>query len=104
MNVPMRVAAITSRAPNARWLTRSWRTKAGSTHRATAVRSAVSKTPSWRQAVITEAIATVKKPSGIGEAMGRRLMRVIDRRSASKRRPGDASGLWSGPAAGAVLI
>ncbi|GAA3073676.1 hypothetical protein GCM10020254_16890 [Streptomyces goshikiensis] len=90
--MPIRVAAITSRAPKASTLTRSCRANAGRTQRATARRSAASKTPSCMQPVITEAIATVKKPSGIGEAMGRRLIRVIDRRSGSKRRPGVSPG------------
>ncbi|CAM5435630.1 hypothetical protein GCM10010299_09740 [Streptomyces tanashiensis] len=88
----MSVAAITSRAPNARTLTRNCRAKADSTHRATAPRAPSSKIPSCAHPVITEAIATVRKPNGMGEAMGRRLIRVIDRRSGSKRRPGGASG------------
>ncbi|MER6203622.1 hypothetical protein ABT234_40445 [Streptomyces sp. NPDC001586] len=54
----MSVAASTSRAPNAKSLTSSCRTKAGKMARPTARCAPSSKSPIWKQPTITEAMAT----------------------------------------------
>ena len=60
--------------------------------------------PPLQVLTIAESMATVKKPSGIGEAIGRSTMRVIARRSGSTRCGSNTrNGSCSWPTAAAVL-